>query len=450
MTNELKRFGWCWDHSTNWTSGVHGRQTIGTNRQYLKRAEVFLSDYKRLLDFLGSKRFSGLCVWGLVRQSHGGPEAAKEIVHYGRQRGISVTPGLGLFAYGGAFYEGNHEYNLETFALKHPECTARIEQDWLESLDLGKSGANARVVNLQDAFLRRTRPWVQLCPSNPRVISWVKEAISWAIETLDLRTVQLEAGDVFVCRCDECQHRRTRNISERFSLEDLCAGYIPLVKYLHRHYPTVEIQCEMYAAPGLAPPSAPTNNGGFIPEDCVSLIDAIPEPVQLQLAYNVLAAEEQLNIPHSIARKGILRTECGTQWRGPRSHCCADFIAAMCHTCRKIGIPAVSVFVEEPDTTPAHWINYEAFETFSNEEISMEKFLERDIAPHLGGLERARKFVRWASNPKCGDTKEGVKFAREGARAACDEEEFLKWAWLARFIAEYGSVDDALMLPTFG
>ena len=61
-----------WDHTTNWTPAVHGRQTIGTNNPYLKDREVFLSDFRRLLDFLGRKQFAGLCVWGLLRQSHGG------------------------------------------------------------------------------------------------------------------------------------------------------------------------------------------------------------------------------------------------------------------------------------------------------------------------------------------------------------------------------------------
>ena len=126
MSGELRRFGWCWDHSTNWTPAVHGRQTFGANQSYEKRPEVFLSDYKRLLDFLGRKGFVGLCVWGLLRESHGGVEAAREIVRYGRGRGVAVTPGVGLFTYGGAFYEGRHDYNLETFALKHPECIAVV------------------------------------------------------------------------------------------------------------------------------------------------------------------------------------------------------------------------------------------------------------------------------------------------------------------------------------
>ncbi len=67
MTEELKRFGWCWDHSTNWTPGVHGRQTMGGNRSYEKRPEVFLTDCKRLLDSMGERRFSGLCMFGLSR-----------------------------------------------------------------------------------------------------------------------------------------------------------------------------------------------------------------------------------------------------------------------------------------------------------------------------------------------------------------------------------------------
>ena len=449
MTGELQRFGWCWDHSTNWTPGVHGRQTIGTNRSYEKRPQVFLSDFRRLLDFLGGKGFSGLCVWGLLRASHGGVEAAREIVEYGRERGVSVTPGVGLFTYGGAFFEGRHEFNAETFALAHPECVATITQEWPEALSFRRRDDGALVPELSDAYVGRRRPWVQLCPSKPEVLSWVKDAVSWVIEALGLATIMLEGGDIFTCRCDGCRARRTRDRDSRVSLEDLCHGYTPVVEYLHRHHGDVNIQCETYAAPGLAAASTPASNGGFIPEDCVSFIDAIPEPAQLELTYNFLIPEERLNLPESIARRGLLRTECGTQWRGPRSHCCVDVIAAQCRACRKLGIPAVSFFVEEPDTTPAHWINYEAFETFSKEDIPVEKFVERDIAPRLGGPERAREFIRWTSDPKCGETAGGIAFAREGAAAAQDEDEFLKWAWLARFIAEYGATDYSLLAPFF-
>ena len=447
MTGELQRFGWCWDHSTNWTPGVHGRQTIGTNRSYEKRPEVFLSDFERLLDFLGGKGFKGLCVWGLIRESHGGVEAARHVVEYGRRRGVSVTPGVGLFTYGGAFYEGQHEFNAETFALAHPECVAAVTQEWPERLCFTRRDDGTLAPDLAGAYLRRKHPWVQLCPSKPEVLAWVKDAVSWVIEALSLDTIMLEGGDVFTCRCDACRARRKRPRDDRVSLEDLCQGYVPVVEHLHRHHGGVKIQCETYGAPGLAPAATPATNGGFIPEDCVSSIDAIPEPAQLQLTYNFILPENRLNLPESIARRGLLRTECGTQWRGPRSHCCVDVISAQCRACRKLGIPAVSIFVEEPDTTPAHWINYKAFEVFSKDDVPVDAFIERDIAPHLGGLDRAREFIRWATNPKCADTNEGIRFARKAGSSAADEDEFLNWAWLARFIAEYGVTNQRMMAP---
>jgi len=457
VSGELQRFGWCWDHSTNWTPGVHGQQTIGTNRSYEKRPDVFLSDFKRLLDFLGSKGFSGLCVWGLLRESHGGVEAAREIVEYGRQRGVSVTPGVGLYTYGGAFFEGRHEFNVETFAFEHPDYVATITQEWPEPLSFTQLSEGTSAPDLADAYLRRKHPWVQLCPSKSEVLAWVKDAVSWVIEALELDTIMLEGGDVFTCRCEACRKRRKRTGDERVSLEDLGNGYVPVVEYLHRHHGDVKIQCETYAAPGLAPASTPApglapastpaSNGGFIPEDCVPFIEAIPEPAQLELTYNFPIPEERLNLPESIAGRGLLRTECGTQWRGPRSHCCVEVIAAQCRACRKLGIPAVSLFVEEPDTAPAHWINYQAFETFSKEDIPVDAFIERDIAPHLGGPERAREFIRWATDPKCADTNEGIAFARKAGSSAADEDEFLKWAWLARFTAEYGAANEKMMAP---
>ena len=446
---EVQRYGWCWDHSTNWTPAVHGRQTIGTNRSYLKRPEVFLRDGKALLDCLAGRGFSGLCMWGLIRDSHGGVAAAREIVEYGRQRGVAVTPGVGLFTYGGAYYEGEHAYNLETFALSRPECVASVAATWPEPLAFATGPGGARVPELTGPFLRRKRPWVQLCPSKPAVHVWLKEAVSWVIETLDLDMIFLEGGDVYTCQCDDCRTRRKRAVDARVSLEDLCAAYVPLVEYLHDAYPHVRIQCETYAAPGIVPAGSQAANGSFIPEDCVSILEAVPEPVQLELTYNCVLAEEQVGLPAGIARKALLRTEAGTQWRGPRSHCCAETVRSMMQVCRRLGIPAASLFVEEPESTPSHWINYEAFEAFSKADISLEDFVERRIAPYLGGVDRALEFARWASDPRCGVAADGIKFAREGGRRARDEEEFLKWAWLARFIAEHDQVDPALVLPTF-
>ena len=439
MPTELSRYAWVWDHTTNWTPAVHGRQTIGTNNPYLKDREVFLSDFRRLLDFLGRKQFAGLCVWGLLRQSHGGVEAAREIVAYGRERSVSVTPGVGLYTYGGAFYEGRHEFNLETFALANPQCAALVRRKSDAFLALRDVDVGTRARRLEDAFLRRRRPWVQLCPSDPQVIAWIRDAVSWVIEALDLRTIMLEGGDVFNCQCDKCLQRRKRTIDRHVSLEDLCAGYVPVVEYLHRHHPDVEIQCETYGAPGIAPAGAEAGNGKLIPEDCIAQIEAIPEPAQLQLAYNYIMPDEQLNLPTSIARRGLLRTELGSQWQGPNwPHCCAQAIARHCRACRKLGIPAVSFFTEAPDSIPSHWINYEALHAFTSADIDYDTFVERDIAPRLGGIDRAREFIDWATDPKRDEPQVGLTVARQGAVGAADEQEFLKWAWLGGYIAEFG------------
>jgi len=60
-----------------------------------------------------------------------------------------------------------------------------------------------------------------------------------------------------------------------------------------------------------------------------------------------------------------------------------------------------------------------------------------------------KKLIRWANDPKCSHTREVIKFAQDGASATAGEDEFLKWAWLARFIAEYGATDYSLMAPSF-
>src|SRR5262249_5131351 len=102
------RLFWTWDHSTNWDLDQPGQQDVGANNVYSKPATAFAEDYRRLIDFMSRHRLNGLVIWGFLRDGHGGIEAAQEIARYGKERGVRILPGVGINAYGGIYWEGNH------------------------------------------------------------------------------------------------------------------------------------------------------------------------------------------------------------------------------------------------------------------------------------------------------------------------------------------------------
>ena len=66
---------WTWDHSTNWVLDDPGLVTFGCHNKYLKRAETFIEDYRRLSDLAAGLGVNGIVIWGFLRDSHGGIEA---------------------------------------------------------------------------------------------------------------------------------------------------------------------------------------------------------------------------------------------------------------------------------------------------------------------------------------------------------------------------------------
>jgi hypothetical protein len=108
------RLFWTWDHSTNWYLEQVGQQEIGALNAYAKPPAGFLEDYRRLVDFMSRHRLGGVTIYGFLRDNHGGVEAAQSLCRYARERGVRILPGVGINAYGGIYWEGDHRYNLTT------------------------------------------------------------------------------------------------------------------------------------------------------------------------------------------------------------------------------------------------------------------------------------------------------------------------------------------------
>lgn len=118
------RFFWSWDHSTNWCLNTPGEQNCGVSNGYAKNPDMFEHDYKRAIDWCADHKMTAHGIVGMLRDRHGGVDAARRVCAYARERGTLVYIIAGLFAYGGIYYEGDHKYSLEKFFEKNPEAIA--------------------------------------------------------------------------------------------------------------------------------------------------------------------------------------------------------------------------------------------------------------------------------------------------------------------------------------
>jgi len=165
---------WTWDHSTNWMLDDPGVQNDGCHNQYLKRPETFVEDYRRLTDFAAGLGVKGIVIWGFLRDSHGGVEAAKRVAGYAASSGVAIMPGVGTTWYGGVYYEGDHRYSLRRFLREHPD--GRMLDDNGQPREwAGEYGA---------------------CPATPEYRQWLKESLDWLYREFEIGGVNIENGDL--------------------------------------------------------------------------------------------------------------------------------------------------------------------------------------------------------------------------------------------------------------
>ena len=381
---------WTWDHSTNWELSQIGQQEIGVFNPYQKPPQGFLADYKRLVDFCSQNRIGGIVIYGFLRNSHGGIEAAHELCRYGRERGVRIIPGIAIGAYGGVYWEGNHRYNLSTWLKENPQHKAQFSRDigfQIADLDFPLNFPHSDYT-------------ISACPSAPEVMDWMEEAVVWLAETFDIGGINIESGDYGVCDCPRCvarrandaeAARRAQEFGDSWSHSDMAANFPRLFRAAKKAKPDLWVYCEMQWDNLLEPVAEEAQAAlpaGAIYQHTANrsywkrLREAIPDDYVDGLA----------------TQPNVLRCQFACQWNGDarteRYALNAKSFADMCSRGHEMGMKGLTVWGEVSAYNAATEISYLAFSRFGwNPALTWDEFMSRDVAPLFGGLSQAERFV---------------------------------------------------------
>ena len=405
------RLFWTWDHSTNWYLEQVGIQEIGAMNYYSKPSNGFLKDYKRLIDFMSLHRISGVTVYGFLRDCHGGIESAKELCRYARERGVRILPGVGINAYGGIYWEGNHQYNLSYWLKQHPEYRAVRSQP-----------VAFHIPDLPELYFPENQYTDTACPSKPENARYHEEAIAWLTETFEIGGINFETGDYGVCQCEECTRRRIEN--DTWSINDMTLLYPRLFEAAKKVRKDLWLVSEAYW-------------DNILNLEAILPLRHLPEDAIYQFCFNrsywpkltnELTHEYVTKLPH---QKNILRTHMGSQWNKERYEYVADRFAKMMQLASQVGLRGATIFGEVSDLSVSNELNYLAFARFGYDaSLTWNEFIKKDLSPILGGEENALQFLLFLQTPQEEKSLEKALAEAHERMRALSGDQYRRWVWL--------------------
>ncbi|MBX3569137.1 MAG: hypothetical protein KF914_13830 [Rhizobiaceae bacterium] len=431
---------WTWDHSTNWELSQIGQQEIGVFNPYQKPPGGFLADYRRLVDFCSKNRVGGIVIYGFLRDSHGGIEAAQELCRYGNERGVRIIPGIAIGAYGGVYWEGRHKYNLRTWLAANPQHAAKMSRDiGFQLADL------AFPLNFPHSDYT-----VTACPSAPETIDWMEEAVSWLADTFEIGGVNIESGDYGVCDCQRCQARRANDAEARrrgdvygdyWSHTDMAENFPRLYRATKARRPDAWVYCEMQWDNLLDPVA--TEIQKRLPKG------AIYQHTANQSFWKRLRTELRADYVAALpTQPNVLRCQFACQWNGDertqRYAFNARSFADMAGRGAELGMQGLTVWSEVSDYVATAELSYLAFARFGwDPRLTWDAFVAEELAPRLGGERHARTFIAIAEEIDASQTLSVPRLAELQAQALAMMAEVeagaaRRWLTLAEQIARRG------------
>lgn len=440
---------WTWDHRTNFMLDDPGMLNYGCNNEYLKRPETYIEDYRRLIDLSAGLGIKGVMIWGFIRDSHGGIESAKRVADYAASKGVDIIPGMGTTCYGGAYYEGEHPYNLDTFARNHPD---------------------AGMINAKGEVEPRGA-----CPLSPEYLDWLKKSMQWLFKEFRIGGVNLENGDFWVChdpRCNAHKDAWPKTDPDFFRLQAL--SYKPGLEAVADKLKDKQLICATYT--GFLPGSSPTGQDDFMPYmmcDKPAMIDMLPEDGILQWTITGMLLQKPLPLtaylddgapsavfdnpnwpkglrPPNKRSTGYMHQGNGfNQWGRPFLRRYDQVVSSIKESCLRSyqsGLEGVGIYGE---VTPCHipWaLNYLAFSHFTHwPEDSMREFGRKTLGQVFGdekeGEMFAELFAHWdagtITDSQAKDIKNRTSGLRRSVATGSDLEKWRFWNWLSAVVSGY-------------
>ncbi len=324
----MKKIWWSWDIRMHWVHGLSFTE------------ESFVRNYERAIKAARAYGVEGIVIWGFLRDFHGGLKAAHRVVDFARRHNVEIFPGFGVDDYGGAYYQGESPYSLDTFITQHPEAQAR-EAD----------GA----LRIHKWPMNDISPRKLCCPSFTGAMDFYEEALDWLIREFDLQGFQIEQGDSGLCQCPRCREQFHVDDKASFSLEISSRRLIPLIRQALQDHPGLTVIVETYS--GLLPDQVQANLQKFA---------AYPQEVYLSWqAYNgfMSKAEERFLITEesrSPAPHGCLAFRANSEAALGESETPEEAIEAL-RLARQAGLDMTYIYGEYPDEWPRSRAMYQTW-----------------------------------------------------------------------------------------
>lgn len=432
---------WTWDHSTNWTINAPGKQNMGASNFYGKSPEQFVTDYTKAIRFAAEHGIDAIFIAGLLRDCHGGIDAARKIAQVGRDAGVRICGIVGLLAYGGIYYEGQSEWSLDRFLKQNPECIA-VDR---EGRPMIKSFGNAMPKRIRHA-----------CGSNEKVRDFVLRSVEWLFKAIpELGGLQFETGDTGVCQCANCRKRYSSD-AKIISYDDMALLYPKVTEIILAAQPGAWAVCETYAhflprrmraepnfACGLFP-NAPAMLS-TVPKEAFFqwVADGFIDPADPAYSWvgenrNEKEWQEGERVPAPLENhRHIMRAHFGTLWAGgPRHRLSVEKIGRMCRLSAASNLHCISLFGEGAGFHANAEFNYLAGSFFSSRpDASLETFVDEVLGPRLGGAKAARDYVEWNRLADEAPVSENFLAELSTHAARTDGAARRRWLWLGSYLA---------------
>lgn len=389
------RILWTWDYCVFWDDSFYwqGRGSTGENQ----RRTHFLKDYKRMVDFCSDCGINGIVIWGALRAHDNGVEQFRELVKYGKEKGVRILPGVGVFSYGGVFFDPRESIQFtEQFPVRNPYSLSTWLNDHPELQAVGTDGKPYNM-GIYSALA---------CPSKKENLEWFKRSFEWLCEEFEIEGAQVEIGDYGICHCNDCNKKRRGDTGAVVMVEDMLEPYFVACEVAKKTNPDAWIICETYSS--FASPQKTEEPGRFFTAlsnvQKKYLADGLPEDAIVQWGMDKAVPfnptqewSENVFLP---SKNNIARIHHGSQWAiNGKDEWAVYSIGEMVRNSRISGVNGISIFGEESPASPPNEANYLVFSEFSgyggvNPNCDYKTFFTNTLDPLYGGSDMSLEWRR--------------------------------------------------------